>query len=300
MRSVSSASGLRRAVPHVGGSAREGAGAGSAEWTRRDLPTPLSDLRASFPSDRSLRLRAVACEVLARSVYLCAARSPHIVDVSLLRRALHDDPLDLRTQLQREIDVTGPEYDAIVLAYGLCGGAAAGLIAREVPIVLPRAHDCITVFLGSRGRYREEFIGHPGTFWYVLDYVERNGGGGPLLTLGSGLDEDLETVRAQFVEKYGEENADYLMEELGAWQSHYDRAAWIDMGVRESPQGEARAQAQADRRGWTFDRLAGDLDLVRRLVDGEWADDFLVLRPGERLAMAYDEGVVRAESVEFE
>jgi hypothetical protein len=31
-------------------------------------------------------------------------------------------------------------------------------------------------------------------------------------------------------------------------------------------------------------------------MDGAWDEaDFLVVRPGERLAMAYDEGVIRAE-----
>ena len=35
---------------------------------------------------------------------------------------------------------------------------------------------------------------------------------------------------------------------------------------------------------------------MRRLVDGDWgAEDFLVLQPGERLAMSYDEAVIRAE-----
>src|SRR3989304_2025820 len=37
-----------------------------------------------------MRLAALTCEVLARSVYLCAARSPHVVDVRLNRRGLHD------------------------------------------------------------------------------------------------------------------------------------------------------------------------------------------------------------------
>ena len=37
---------------------------------------------------------------------------------------------------------------------------------------------------------------------------------------------------------------------------------------------------------------------MRRLIDGDWdADDFLVLSPGERLAMSYDERVIRAEPV---
>src|SRR3972149_2627174 len=39
-----------------------------------------------------MRLAALTCEVLARSVYLCAARSPHVVDVRWTWRGLQDDP----------------------------------------------------------------------------------------------------------------------------------------------------------------------------------------------------------------
>ena len=33
---------------------------------------------------------------------------------------------------------------------------------------------------------------------------------------------------------------------------------------------------------------------MRRLIDGDWGDDMLVLQPGERLAMSYDDDVVKA------
>src|SRR3972149_3209798 len=129
-----------------------------------------------------MRLRAVSCDVLARPIYLCAARSPHIVDVAFLRRGLHNEPPDLRARLQAEIDAAGSDYDAVVLAYGLCGGATAGLRAGRVPLVVPRAHDCITIFLGSRERYGEQFGAPPGTYWHVGDAIERErgAGGGPL------------------------------------------------------------------------------------------------------------------------
>ena len=59
---------------------------------------------------------------------------------------------------------------------------------------------------------------------------------------------------------------------------------------------ESSARDDAERRGWAFEKLAGELILVRRLVDGDWGpEDFLVLQPGERLAMSYDEAVIRAE-----
>jgi hypothetical protein len=246
-----------------------------------------------------MRLLALTCEVLARSVYLCAARSPHVVDVRLNRRGLHDDPPNLRTLLQDQIDEIGPPYDAVVLAYGLCGGATAGLRAGPIPLVVPRAHDCITLFLGSRDRYTAEFTGHPGTYWYVQDFVERSDDGGAFAGMGAVSDAEARSTYEEYVVKYGEDNAAYLMEALGGWQSHYDRAAFVDMAVadaRVTGVAEARAREDAGRRGWTFERLAGELILVRRLVDGDWSpEDFLVLQPGERLAMSYDEAVIRAE-----
>jgi hypothetical protein len=239
-----------------------------------------------------MRLKCIACEVLARPVYLCAAGSPHIVDVGLLKRGLHNVTVDLRTQLQAEIDAVGPEYDAVALVYGLCGQATAGLTARRAPLVLPRAHDCITLFLGSRQRYQAQFEGQPGTYWYAQDYIERDDGSGGGLTLGTGIDANFRTEYDQYVTKYGKENADYLMEVMGAWQAHYQRAAYIDMGVGDGSAVAARAQEEANRRGWAFERLAGDITLIRRGLSGDWEADFLVLQPGESVGMTYDQEII--------
>ena len=240
-----------------------------------------------------MRLRCLACEVLARPLYFCAAHSPHVVDVELFRRGLHNNPSDLRAQLQARIDAASDEgYDAIVLAYGLCGQSVAGLVARNIPLVVPRAHDCITIFLGSRDRYRQQFEEHPGTYRYNLDFMERSDGTGGSIALGSDASTDLDAVYREYVEKYGKENADYLMEVMGAWQQHYRRAAFIDMGVGDASKVEAQARAQAERRGWLFDRLAGDLVLVRKLLYGEWDDDFLIVPSGQKIQMTYDDRVV--------
>ncbi len=242
------------------------------------------------------RLRCIGCEALARPLYLCAATSPHIVDIEMLGRSLHIDPGGLRDRLQAAIDETPDTYDAIVLAYGLCGGATAGIIARDRPVVLPRAHDCITVFLGGRERYQQEFTAHPGTYWYVHDYLERDDGSSAFVALGAtgATDEKLQATYEEYVAKYGKDNADYLMEQLGAWLDHYDRAAFIDLGVADASAIAAKAQAEAEKRGWAFERIAGSLDIVRRLLDGDWEEDFLVLQPGEQLVMSYDDGVVAA------
>jgi len=243
-----------------------------------------------------MRLYAIACDVVARPVYLCAARSPHVVDIRMFERGLHNDPSDLRTRLQGAIDGAPAAAEAIVLAYGLCGGATAGIEARDKPVILPRAHDCITLFLGARERYQEE-MRKPATYWYVADQLERNDGyragiGG--LAIGSDTDAQVEEIRAEYVAKYGEDNADYLMEVLGGWREHYGRAAFVSMGVGDEEASIAAARAEADRRGWAFEQIEGSMVLLRRLLRGDWNEDMLILQPGERLAMSYDDGIVKA------
>lgn len=246
-----------------------------------------------------MRLKCIGCDSLARLIYLGAAYSPHLVDVSMLTLGLHRQPVDLQTRLQAQIDETvGQGYNAVVMAYGLCGKATAGITARDVPVVIPRAHDCITLFLGSRKRYNEQHEKTPGTYWYSLDYIERGTQDGKLTALGAeGMDSgsNIENEYDQYVAKFGKDNADYLMEVMGAWRAHYNRAAFIDLGVGDARKTENSAREEAERRGWNFERLTGDMVIIRQLLDGDWNEDFLILQPGQRLAMSYDEDIIRAE-----
>ncbi len=239
----------------------------------------------------------MCCAAFARPIDLYAAQSPHLVDVELFRIGLHTHPADLRQKLQGAIDAVPADagYDAVVLAYGLCGKATAGLTAKNAPLVIPRAHDCITLFLGSRERYTKEFDRCPGTYWYALDYVERRDGTGTALSLGAGVDTNSPSVYEEYVEKYGKSNADYLMEVMGAWKEHYQRAAFIDLGVGDSTHVEAQARDEAERRGWTFERTTGDLVLLRRLLTGDWDLDFLVLQPHQQVAMTHNDDVLGAK-----
>ncbi len=226
-----------------------------------------------------MRLKVIGCDSLARLIYYCAAHSPHIVDVTLLGLGLHVDAADLRARLQAQVDASvGQGYDALAIAYGLCGQATLGLAARDVPLVMPRAHDCITLFLGGRQRYEAQFKACPGTYWYILDYVERRPSAASNLSLGVAVDDDMDAVYQQYVEKYGQDNADYLMEVMGAWAQHYQRAVLIDMGIGDVSAVEAATRAEAERRGWTFEKIAGDL----------------ILQPGEQVAMSHGPEVVTA------
>jgi len=242
----------------------------------------------------------LTCEALARSISAAAATSPHTLTIRLFRQGLHNTPKSLHELLQNEIDAVQPgDSDAILLAYGLCGTATVGLKAHHTPLVIPRAHDCITLYLGSRQRYQEQFNAHPGTYWYSLDYLERNSDDSTV-ALGASTQATLDAAYEEYLQKYGQENADYLMEVMASWQSHYERAVYIHMDYAEDDTFEQRAKEEASRHGWEFERLRGDRRLLNKLVRGNWPDDdFLIVPPGHTLVQSMDlEVIIRAEKIQ--
>jgi hypothetical protein len=244
-----------------------------------------------------VRLKIIACEIFFREVSAIAARSPHTVDVEWLPMGLHDlGGGPMRARLQQAIDATAsPPYDTVVLAYGLCNNGLIGLTSRVLPLVVPRAHDCITAFLGSRGRYAAYFDAHPGTYFRTSGWIERGGcehGQFGLPTQVGGASLDYEKLVAQ----YGEDNARYLLEELGDLTRHYRRLAFIRMGVEPGDGLETQARREAAQRGWEYERLEGDLGLLERLINGPWdAEELLLVPPGGRVAASHDQRILRLE-----
>ncbi|MEN6402189.1 MAG: DUF1638 domain-containing protein [Armatimonadia bacterium] len=120
-----------------------------------------------------MKLKIVACGVLEPELGHLAREAPHSITLELLEAGLHDQPDRLRLEAQAAIDRASTEgYDAVVLGYGLCGRGTSGLIARTIPVVIPRAHDCMTLFMGSRQAYRNQFTRNPGTFYLTAGWYE--------------------------------------------------------------------------------------------------------------------------------
>ncbi len=240
------------------------------------------------------RYLAITCEALARTIYAVAAATPHTITMQMLEQGLHNHPRNLRSILQQQIDAIPPkQYDSILLVYGMCGTATIGLIARHTPLVIPRAHDCITLYLGSHERYTEEFQKHPGTYWYSVDYMERTRDN--TVALGAvGLEEE-EAQYEKYVAKWGKETADMLIEEMRQWAKHYTRAVFIDTGMGDAARYERMAQEKAQREGWIYERKQGNRRLLEMLVNGNWAEDeFLVVQPGYKIRQS-GHGLIQAE-----
>jgi len=231
------------------------------------------------------RYHLVACHVLWRELCYYASLSPHFFTFNFIKQGLHNTPELLKVQLQKAVDEAPDECDAILLGYGLCSNGVSGVTSRTKKIVIPKAHDCITLFLGSKERYRTYFDAHPGTYWYTPGWVECS------VQPGKGR---YDLMRKEYVEKYGEENADYLMEMEQGWMKEYNNAAYVDLGVGDTARHKEFTHECAQWLGWKCDELPGDPSLIKDFVNGCWdAERFLVVEPGQAIIPSNDEQVLK-------
>lgn len=245
-------------------------------------------------------LKLIACEILYREFCAAVARSPHRVDIEFMPKGLHDiGKTGMQARLQQAIEaVDQQKYEAILLGYALCSNGLVGLAAGRIPLVVPRAHDCITLFLGDKDRYLEYFQKHPGVYFKTSGWIERG--------------EDLEQYRPESIQqrsgmswtyeelaaKYGPDNARFLYEELCNMTRNYSQFTFIRMGIEPDERFERQARQNAAQRGWKFEVLEGDMCLVERLVGGPWdPEQFLVVPPGHRIAPSFDAAIIKTEPV---
>ncbi|MDR3551919.1 MAG: DUF1638 domain-containing protein [Clostridia bacterium] len=245
------------------------------------------------------RLKVIACDVLNREISYLASLSDCFVDVTFLDQGLHCTPDLLRQQLQEQVALaqrgfsygsfeTAVDYDFIILGYGLCSNGVVGVVSEKVPLVVPRGHDCITLLLGSKERYREYFDSHPGTYWYSKGWIERS------------IQPGEERCRIQYdayVRKYGEDNADYLMETEQGWMNEYKNAtflSWDSLGNLQRDRDYTKACAEY--LGWEYDELNGSPTLLEDILNGRFDErQVAIVPPGRKITASYDDGIVAFE-----
>jgi Protein of unknown function (DUF1638) len=240
-------------------------------------------------------LKLISCEVLFREMCHACAHSPHRVDLEFLPKGLHDlGGKPMAAKIQEAVDRTEEGvYQAILLGYGLCGNGLDGLTARHTRLVLPRAHDCIALLMGSHDRYQAYFDTNPGTYYRSTGWLERGQGLQQLTHHTLGFDESLDAL----VRKYGEDNGRYLYQEMTRYRAQYRKLTFIETGLEAGGEFVAEAAAEASEKGWSFERLPGDLAWLGRMVEGIWTEaEFVVAEPGQRIVASYDNRVVKAQA----
>jgi N-methylhydantoinase A/oxoprolinase/acetone carboxylase beta subunit len=253
-----------------------------------------------------MKYKVIACGVFEPYLKHLALECPNEIDVEALDAGLHSRPNDLRLLAQAEIDKASRSggYDAVILLYGLCGRGTANLLSRDIPVVIPRAHDCITLFLGSHEAYLRQFNKNPGTFYHTLGWIQKkinpkNREAAELYSnyVRDGWEHhpDFKSLEAQ----YGRDNAEHVVAFMERWRQHYTRAAYIDMGF---PDEDVLIEFTRDMSRifeWDHEVIQGDPDLLRRLLAGDWSDErVFVLPPNSRSVSSGDEKIFAVASID--
>lgn len=245
-----------------------------------------------------MKIKVIACAILTRELGLAAAKSKHVIDLTFLQSGLHSTPDVLRQAIQAEIDKSeNLGYSYLVLGYGLCSRGTADLIVKSVPVVIPKAHDCITLFLGSRSKYDEVFNANPGTYYFTSGWIERMDGEASQGGFEDAKAKAKEERLKEYTEKYGEDNAVFLLEQESGWLQNYTHAVFIDTKVGQSESYRNFTKNLAKDRNWEYSEIESNLLLIEKIADGDFDnDDFLIAKPGSLIAESFDSDIIKCRS----
>ncbi len=188
--------------------------------------------------------------------------------VLYLEQGLHLTPRKLHQRIQEAILCQANDRGPVLLLYGFCGGGLAGLKAGKAGLIIPRFHDCMPFFFGSRSRYEKIFKSNPKTFFLPSSWVAAR------------LD-PLSIVELYYTPRVGRETAEWCMsQEL----KHYQRFLFIDSGASDTTSLFQRACENAIFFGKECDRFAGTRDgLTSALLGPRTNEDYIILGHGEEV-----------------
>ncbi len=213
---------------------------------------------------KPLRIHIIACKVMEPE--LRQLKTPR-VGFTFLEQGLHRTPGKMPVEIQKRVDMAQKySADFVVLGYGLCSNGIVGVKAKKQVLIVPKIHDCISLFLGSPEAYDWQSKKTPGTYYLTRGWIEQ--GKTPL------------SIYEEYVKRYEAGTADWLIrEEL----KHYTRIALVDTGVGDVEGYRDYARRTADFLGFHYEEIKGSSAFFQKMVSGHWDGDFLKIRRGEEI-----------------
>jgi len=233
------------------------------------------------------RIKLIGCDVFTRTLCYFISQSEHIIDVEFIPMKAHEAPEILHDMLQKRIDASlaVKSYDYIILGYGLCGNATVGLSA-QVPLIIPRVHDCCALFLGSNERFLEHFGANLSGQFATDGYIERcylEHGIGTFTSLCKQTSLEYQSYVAQ----YDRDNADYLWDIMHSNKTP-DTIAYISSNTHPVHR-LAELNMMASTNNINVKEIQGDDHFLYTLVNGPWVHkNFLIVPANKAIQPVYD------------
>lgn len=219
--------------------------------------------KSKQPEVFNIKAIICACRTIEDEIDYVVAENKIEFPVIYLEPGLHEKPDRLRSALQQTIDGIS-NVDYILFAYALCGNGLLGLKSRKATLVLPKYHDCLAMLLGSDERYRANLGAKMGAMFLTRGWMEH-----------------FNPKRKFYDEVAAKLGSEKALRYAKIVLANYKRLALIET---EAYDREAAFQEMAEQAQFfelQTHRLQGTLDVLRKLVNGQWDEKFQVIPPGQ-------------------
>jgi hypothetical protein len=207
--------------------------------------------------------KIIACQVVMEEMLPLL---PEGVDCEKMDFGLHANPDKLKKALQEKINASENGKGTILLGYGLCSRAVAGLRSEKCSLVVPRVDDCIGIFLGSREAYFKQAKTEPGSYYLTKGWIEAG--------------DSMFGTYNQMIERYGPEQAERLIKLM---LKNYTRLVFINTGKYEVEHYREYSKQTAARFDLKFEEIKGATTFVDKMIKGPWDEEFIVAPPGHEI-----------------
>lgn len=213
-----------------------------------------------------MNIMIVACQTLREELRLAIKQTGVNYPVIYIESGLHNKPDSLRRKIQENIDKID-NVDILLMVFGYCGNSLLGVKSSQFRMVIPRVDDCIPLLLGSSAM-REKISREMGTYFLTKGWLES--------------EHNLLQEYERCVMRYGEQRALRVMKTM---LGHYRRFMVIDTGAYPMESVTPRTLEFAQKHDKRHEVTIGSLRLFHKLLLGQWDEEFIILEPGQELAI---------------
>jgi hypothetical protein len=207
----------------------------------------------------------LACGMMEDEINLAVKKTGCTLPVVWVEGGLHEHPDRLRQAIRDSVEKICSEYPAvetILLGFGLCGNAMAGVGCKTARLVAPRFHDCIQINLSLEEK-------QPVKMDIYSLYLTRGFIGGRQSFINS---------YKRACEWYGTEKA------LGIWRDRifpgYRSVTLLDNGAYPVEECLAESKKFAEIIDKEFKIGRGTTRILEKLLRGQWDEEFCVTEKG--------------------
>lgn len=233
-------------------------------------------------------IKIIGCSIFKNRLQKILKENFLDIDIEFINMKNHLDPEKLNKLIKEEIVKSEDEkkYEKIILLYGLCGNSTVGL-SSKLPLVIPKVHDCCSIFLGSSKKFYQLFESKLSSEWYTSDYLEEVQ---KIKEEDSNFHMSYKFLKLDdLIKTYGEDNGNYLYEMFNTMEKEL-------IFIKTSHKNDQKNISKLSKQYSNLELMEGDLKIFYDIIGNKYNDEILYLNSGEKICCTFDINVIEGRN----